>query len=57
VWKKRIPKCIGNCSTEIQPQCTKAPTEKGLQNSSLTKENQNRPTTYQFGFSKFQPFT
>jgi hypothetical protein len=57
VWKKRIPKCIGNCSTEIQPQCTKAPTEKGLQNSSLTKENQKRPTTYQFGFSKFQPFT
>jgi len=54
--KKKNPKCIGNCSTEIQPQCTQAPTENGLENSSQTKENQKRPASYQVGFSKFQPF-
>jgi len=55
--KEKNPNCIGNCLTEIQPQCTQAPTEKRLQNSSQTKENLKRPASYQVGFSKFQPFT
>jgi hypothetical protein len=34
-----------------------SPNIKGIQNSSQKKENKKRPTTYQVGFSKFQPFT
>jgi hypothetical protein len=41
--ERKNPKCIGNCSTEIQPQCTQAPTEKGLQNSFKQKKTRKDP--------------
>jgi hypothetical protein len=55
--EKKNPKCIGNCLTKIQPQCTQPPQKKGFKTHLKQKENLKIPASYQVGFSKFQPFT
>ncbi len=55
--KNKTTNCIGNSINLNLVSMHTSPNIKGIQNSSQKKENKKRPTTYQVGFSKFQPFT
>jgi hypothetical protein len=48
--ERKNPKCIGNCSIEIQPECTQAPTEKGLQDSFKQKKTRKDPQPTKLDF-------